>query len=62
MDASQLKSNDRVYRWWDAGSTVDLQPLTIVRVNRATVTVRTDQGNVFRMSPDGLAGFYTDET
>jgi hypothetical protein len=61
MKLGDLKADDRVYRWWDAGSTVDLQPLTVVRVNRKTVTVRTDQGNSFRTSPENLTGFYTDD-
>lgn len=31
-----------------------LQPLTVLRVNRVTVTVRTDQGSVLRLLPEDL--------
>lgn len=48
---------DRVYRWWDSGAFGSYpQPLTVVRVNRATVTVDTDDGGRFRIRPDLIAG------
>ena len=51
------KVGDRVFRWWDSGAFgAQLQPLTIVRVNRVTVTVRTDHGSTFRMPPGLIAG------
>lgn len=46
--ALKLAQGDRVYRWWDAGFKMDPQPLTVVRVNRTTVTVTTDEGSTFR--------------
>jgi hypothetical protein len=52
-------AGDRVYRYWDSvafGASV--QPLTVVRVNRVSVTVRTDQGSTFRMNPADIAGRY----
>lgn len=51
MDAEALKAGDRVYRWWcDCW-----QPLTVMRVNRLTVTVRTDYGDArFRLPPDEI--------
>lgn len=56
MDHSTLQANDRVYRWWDAGIHMDVQPLTVVRVNRVTVTVRTDEGSLFRMPAADIVG------
>lgn len=47
---------DRVFRWWDAGTDAEAQPLTVVRVNRLTYTVRTDQGSSFRLPHDAIAG------
>lgn len=55
MRRDELSPNERVCRWWDAGIGMDLQALTIVRVNRVTATVRTDQGNVFRIPFADLA-------
>ena len=53
MNYETLAVGDRVYRWWDAGIEMTLQPLTIMRLNRVTATVRTDQGNRFRIKyPD----------
>jgi hypothetical protein len=52
---------DRVWRWWDAGYKLDPQVLTVVRVNRLTITVRTDQGGVFRLPPQDLVGRWDDE-
>lgn len=57
MRLEDMTPGDRVYRYWDTGAFgVDLQPLTVVRVNRVTVTVRTDQGGQFRCSPDMIEG------
>lgn len=52
------KSGDRVYRWWDSGISVDPQLLTVVRVNRVTITVRTDYGDTFRMRPQDIVGIW----
>jgi inosine-uridine nucleoside N-ribohydrolase len=52
-------AGDRVYRYWDTVAFgVSMQPLTVVRVNRVSVTVRTDQGSTFRMNPADIAGRY----
>lgn len=59
MDTKSLKPQERVFRWWDAGFEMTQQPLTVIRVNRKTVTVRTDQGSIFRISPDRLDGYVT---
>lgn len=49
------RPGDRVYRWvWAGGSDADLQTLTVVRVNRATITVDTDAGNRLRIPPDDI--------
>ena len=62
MELSELAKGDRVYRYWNNGAFgVDLQPLTVVRVNRVTATVRTDHGGQFRIDPAELWGHYTDE-
>jgi hypothetical protein len=61
MDIDALRPGDRVYRWWDAGIGHDMQPLTVVRVNRVTVTVDTDQGGRFRLPRAAVAGHYTEE-
>lgn len=58
MDKVKIRPGDRVYRWWDAGTHSDIQPLTVVRVNRVTVTVDTDQGGRFRLSCDEIVGPY----
>lgn len=50
---TEYKPGDRVYRWWETGIGADQQALTIVRVNRLTYTVRTDQGSVFRLPKQG---------
>lgn len=56
MNPADLSSGDRVARWWDSGAFgMDLQPLTVVRVNRVTATVRTDQGSEFRIRFDDIA-------
>lgn len=49
-------TGERIYRWWDAGTSVEPQPLTVVRVNRLTLTVRTDQGSSFRLPFADVAG------
>lgn len=56
-----LRGGDRIYRWWDSGISMDPQPLTVVRVNRLTVTVRTDQGNTFRLPQVDIAGRWTED-
>lgn len=61
MDIDALRPGDRVYRWWDAGIQYDIQPLTVVRVNRVTVTVDTDQGNRFRLPRPEVVGYYTEK-
>lgn len=60
MDPSTLTPGDRVWRWvWTGGQDQEPQPLTVVRVNRVTVTVRTDQGSTFRLDPHLLKGHWT---
>jgi len=39
----------------------DLQPLTVVRVNRSTITVITDQGSIIRLPPQDIRGPYLDD-
>jgi hypothetical protein len=51
-------AGDRVWRWWNAGPWSDVQPLTVVRVNRQSVTVRTDQGSTFRVRAADIVGRY----
>jgi predicted P-loop ATPase len=52
---------DRVYRWWYShADQADPQPLTVVRVNRKTVTVQTDSGSTFRLSPELIAGRWSE--
>lgn len=46
-------------RWWDAGIHMDAQRLTVVRVNRVTATVRTDEGGTFRMKPEDIVRHLT---
>jgi len=53
---------DRVYRWWySLPNDPDPQPLTVVRINRKTITVRTDLGAEFRMDPKDIAGHWRDD-
>lgn len=55
MNPADLSPGDRVARWWDSGAFgMELMPLTIVRVNRVTATVRTDQGDEGRIKFDDL--------
>lgn len=56
-----LTPGEVVYRWWDSGMTHDVQPLQVIRVNSKTVTVRTEQGNVFRLRMEDLVGRYTED-
>ena len=65
MNLSDLQPGDRVYRWvftgMDSGSmlraeTSDMQELTVVRVNRVTVTVDNDYGARFRVPHGDIAG------
>ena len=50
MNRTDLSAGDRVARYWDTGAFGSvLQPLTVVRVNQVTATVRTDQGCQFRI-------------
>lgn len=60
-EVSTLVPGDRIWRWWDAGIHMNVQPLTVVRVNRLTVTVETDQGNRFRLKPEQIEGRYREE-
>jgi len=56
VNRADLSAGDRVGRWWDTGAFgPNLQPLTVVRVNRVTATVRTDQGSEFRIQFQDLA-------
>lgn len=55
--ATDYKPGDSVYRYaWVGGETYEVQPLTIVRVNRLTVTVRTFNGSEFRMPFEDIEG------
>jgi hypothetical protein len=55
MNRDDLHKDDRVCRWWDSGAFgMELMPLTVVRVNRVTATVKTDQGDVGRVRFDDL--------
>lgn len=59
---TELRHGDRVYRYWDSGALgVECQPLTVVRVNRLTVTVRTDQGGQFRLPHGDVVGRWTED-
>lgn len=59
-EVQQLQPGDRIYRWWDAGFEYEIQPLTVVRVNRVSVTVTTDHGGRFRLPHRDVAGRYTE--
>ena len=60
MTNTTYKPGEHIYRWWDSGSGgATMQPLTVVRVNRLTYTVRTDQGTTFRLPLHEAAGLYT---
>lgn len=62
LTLADLAPGDRVFRWWDTGAFgMTMQPLTVVRVNRKTVTVRTRQGSEFRMAPADIGGRLTEE-
>ena len=50
-----LTAGDRVYRYWDSGAMgAAQQNLTVVRVNRRTVTVSFDDGSTARIDPADL--------
>lgn len=60
--APTYEPGDRVYRYWDSVALgMEVQPLTVVRVNRLSVTVRTDQGSTFRLAPEAIEGPYVDD-
>lgn len=60
--AKMFEPGDRVYRWWNSGAFgYEIQPLTVIRLNRLTVTVRTDVGNTFRIPYEDIVGPYTEE-
>ena len=47
-----LRPGDRVFHWWDTGAFGATQmPMTVVRVNRTTVTVRADNSGEVRRVP-----------
>jgi hypothetical protein len=60
---TEVAVGDRIYRWHDAGFEMVPQELTVVRVNRTTYTVRTDQFDAetgmgqFRLPHHLAAGF-----
>jgi len=60
--STAYEPGDRIFRWvWTGGDrhgleTVGMQPLTVIRVNRATVTVKTDQGSTFRLPHSEVGG------
>lgn len=61
MTTPPYQPGDRVYRWWDSGALgMQQQPPTVVRVNRVTVTVRTDRGSTFRLPVADVVGRYDD--
>jgi hypothetical protein len=64
--ASPYQPGDRVYRYVLVGADrnfdiTDLQPLTVIRVNRKTVTVKTDQNFTVRLPPQDIQGLYLDD-
>lgn len=61
IDDVVVTPGEKVYRWWDAGISVEPQVLTVVRINPTTVTVKTEQGNTFRMSADDIVGRWTED-
>lgn len=62
MAAITYTAGDRVYRWvWVGGEEQNPQPLTVVRHNRKTVTVDTDQGSRIRVPLHLVEGFWTDD-
>ena len=63
--AVQFWAGCRVYRHVLVGhdgafDVTDIQPLTVVRVNQKTITVRTDEGNTFRIPPQDIRGKWAD--
>jgi hypothetical protein len=62
MAANTYAPGDRVWRWWDSGAFGhEVQPLTVVRVNQKTLTVRTRHGDQFRIEPRLIEGLYVEE-
>lgn len=61
-----IRPGSRIYRWWDAGAGktagMQQQPLTVVRANRQTLTVDTDQGSRFRLPLADVAGRYAEDS
>lgn len=54
----EAKPGDKVYRYvWTGGETCQPQSLTVVRVNRLTMTVRTESGTKTRVSHSDIIGF-----
>jgi hypothetical protein len=56
QEIDQLKPGEQIYKWWDTGAFgVDQQIMTVVRVNRRTVTVlyRGEKGRVRREDING---------
>lgn len=64
MDLAELYPGARVWRWHDTGAQgASVHVLTVVRVNRVTVTVHDDHwpAEHWRIDPAQLEGFHTDE-
>jgi hypothetical protein len=56
-EVTGLAAGDRVYWWFDTGALGAQQvAATVVRVNRATVTVRNGFGELVRVRHAALAG------
>lgn len=57
MITDALRAGDRVWFWHDDGMTGTQVRVTVVRVNRKSVTVRSERtGRVWRIEPDMLDG------
>ena len=55
-------TGQRIARWvWTGGEHQDLVNVTVVRVNRRTVTVRYDDGHTVRVNPVELTEAYPDD-
>lgn len=66
FDPTLCAPGDRVFRFILTGQSgdfdvTDLQPLTVVRVNRCTITVQTDEGGVIRLPHQDIRGPFRDE-
>lgn len=58
FDVSKLKPGDEVYRYvWTGGESHDPQELTVVRVNRVTVTVDTKHHGRGRVPHAEIEGY-----